>query len=229
MTAYFITGTGTDIGKTFVAAHVIRALKQRGQKVRALKPVASGYDPKTAAESDPGVLLAAMGEAVTEDNVARIAPWRFAAPLSPDMAAAREKRSIDFPELIAYSRKAIAEHEGTLLIENVGGIMVPLGVPRTTMDWMLTLNIPVVLVTGSYLGTLSHTLSAIDAILRRNLQIAAVVLNESAESTVDLGETAATLQSYMATSPASTAPLVTVKRGADEKAFEVLANVLSAK
>lgn len=227
MTAYFITGTGTDIGKTFVTANVVRTLKQRGQKASALKPVASGYDPKTAAESDPGLLLAAMGEAVTEENLARIAPWRFAAPLSPDMAAAREKRSIDFAELIKHSRKAIAETEGTLLIENVGGIMVPLGVPRTTMDWMLTLNIPIVLVTGSYLGTLSHTLSAIDAILRRNLQIAAIVLNESAESTVDLGETAATLQSYIAASPASVAPLVTVKRGGDDKAFNQLADILA--
>ncbi len=226
MTAFFITATGTDIGKTFVAAGLIRAFKQRGLDVQGLKPIASGYDPKTAAASDPGMLLAAMGEPVTEDNVARITPWRFAAPLSPDIAAARENRSIDFAALMAFSRKAIAADTGALLIEGVGGVMVPLGVPRTTLDWMLALNIPVVLVGGSYLGAISHTLSAVDVITRRNLRIAAIVVNESAGSTVALDETAAAITRYTSTSPSTIAPIVTIPRDADGKAFEKLAATL---
>jgi dethiobiotin synthetase len=229
MTAFFVTATGTDIGKTYVSAGLIRAFKARGVKTQGLKPIASGYDPKTAAASDPGVLLAAMGEAVTEENIARITPWRFAAPLSPDMAAAREKRSIDFAELIKFSRAHIAENPGTLLIEGVGGVMVPIGHPRTTLDWMLALSLPVVLVSGSYLGAISHCLTAIDVILRRNLQIAAVVINESENSSVALDETAATIRSYLAASPASTSALVTIPRNADAKAFDALANILSAQ
>ena len=226
MTAFFITATGTDIGKTYIAAGLIRAFKQRGLNAQGLKPIASGYDPKTAAVSDPGLLLAAMGEAVTDDNIARITPWRFAAPLSPDMAAARENRSIDFAELIAFSRKAMAADPNALLIEGVGGIMVPLGPPRTTLDWMLALNLPLVLVAGSYLGAISHTLSAVDVLLRRSLRIAAVVVNESAGSTVALDETAAAISRYTSTSPSSIAPVVTIPRDADAKAFAALVDVL---
>lgn len=228
MTSFFVTATGTDIGKTYVSAGLIRAFKARGVTAQGLKPIASGYDPKTSAASDPGVLLAAMGQAVTEENVASITPWRFSAPLSPDMAAAREKRSIDFAELIKFSRKHIETNSGALLIEGVGGVMVPIGQPRTTLDWMLALNLPMILVSGSYLGAISHCLTAIDVILRRNLRIAAVVINESENSTVALDETAATIKSYLALSPASTSALVTIRRNADEKAFGVLADALTA-
>lgn len=226
MTSYFITATGTDIGKTYVTAGLIRAFKQRGVAAQGLKPIVSGYTPETAATSDPGVLLAAMGEAVTEDNIARISPWRFAAPLSPDMAAARENRTIDFAQLVAFSRAAIAADPGILLIEGVGGVMVPIGKPRTTLDWMLALNLPVIVVGGSYLGAISHMLTAVDVLLRRNLRIAAVIINESAGSSVALDETAATVKDYLAVSPASSAPLVTIPRNADAKAFEDLVAVL---
>ena len=95
MGALFVTGTGTAIGKTLVTAALCHELRARGRPVRALKPVLSGYDPADRHESDPGILLASLGEAVTEEAVAAITPWRFSAPLSPDMAAAREGRRLD--------------------------------------------------------------------------------------------------------------------------------------
>ena len=107
MSAYFVTSTGTDIGKTFVTAGLIRYLREAGQAVDALKPVVSGFNPSVVETSDPAVLLAALGRPVAADEVERIAPWRFRAPLSPDLAAAREGRSIDFGQLIAFSRQAI--------------------------------------------------------------------------------------------------------------------------
>ena len=186
-------------------------------------------DPAAGAASDTGVMLAALGHPLSLTEFDRVSPWRYAAPLSPDMAAWKEAKAVDFDALVEFCRHAIANHQGTLLIEGIGGVMVPLGVPRTTLDWMLTLGLPIVLVTGSYLGTISHTLSAIDVILRRNLQIAAVVVNESEHSTVALDETAATIKSYLAASPASTSALVTIPRNADDAAFNVLADVLTAK
>ena len=96
MAAYFVTSTGTDIGKTFVTAGLIRYLREAGQAVHALKPVVSGYNSSVVETSDPAVLLAALGRQVSADEVESIAPWRFRAPLSPDLAAAREGRSIDF-------------------------------------------------------------------------------------------------------------------------------------
>ncbi|MGE5146170.1 MAG: ATP-dependent dethiobiotin synthetase BioD, partial [Candidatus Eiseniibacteriota bacterium] len=96
MSAYFVTSTGTDIGKTFVTAGLIRYLRQSSQPVAALKPVVSGYDSSVVETSDPAVLLRALERPVSADEIAAIAPFRFRAPLSPDTAAAREGRSIDF-------------------------------------------------------------------------------------------------------------------------------------
>ena len=118
MSTLFVTATGTEIGKTLVAAALCHELRAAGRPVRALKPVLSGYDPATLAESDPGVLLASLGEAVTEEAVAEITPWRFAAPLSPDMAAAREGRRLDLADIVAFCRAAQGD---PLLIEGIGG------------------------------------------------------------------------------------------------------------
>ena len=90
MGALFVTATGTDVGKTFVTAGLIKLLKSQGASVDALKPVVSGYDPSVAETSDPAVLLKALGRPVSAEEVARISPYRFRAPLSPDMAARRK-------------------------------------------------------------------------------------------------------------------------------------------
>jgi dethiobiotin synthetase len=196
MTAYFITATGTDIGKTFVAAGLIRHWRAAGRKVDALKPVASGFDIATAPASDPGVLLAALGRLANPAEIDRIAPWRFAEPLSPDMAARREGRSIDFGELVRFCRTAIENTRGTLLIEGVGGVMVPLGGRHTVLDWMTELGLSVVVVTGSYLGSISHTLTALDALASRRLAVRALVVNETQGSTVPADDTIQTLRSF---------------------------------
>jgi dethiobiotin synthetase len=119
-----------------------------------------------------------------------ISPWRFKAPLAPDMAASQEGRALDFLALVSFSRNAIAEAQDVLLIEGVGGIMVPLDECHTVLDWMAALRVPLILAAGSYLGTISHTLSALDVLARRDLQVAAVVVSESPNSTVPLDDTA---------------------------------------
>ena len=196
MAAYFVTSTGTDIGKTFVTAGLIRYLRESNQPVAALKPVVSGYDSSVVETSDPAVLLTALGRRVTADEIAQIAPWRFRAPLSPDLAAAREGRNIDFDKLIAFSRAAIAATTGLLFIEGVGGIMVPLDSRRTVLDWMATLQIPLLLVVGGYLGTISHTLTALDVLAQRKLTIAAIVVSERARDAVELDETVASIARF---------------------------------
>jgi dethiobiotin synthetase len=77
--SYFVTSTGTDIGKTFVTAALVRYLRESNQPVGALKPIVSGYDSSVVQTSDPAVLLTALGRQVTADEVERIAPWRFRA------------------------------------------------------------------------------------------------------------------------------------------------------
>jgi dethiobiotin synthetase len=194
--AYFVTSTGTDIGKTFVTAGLIRYLREAGQSVHALKPVVSGYDPSVVETSDPAVLLAALGRQVSADEVEAIAPWRFRAPLSPDLAAAREGRSIEFEQLVAFSRKTVDAETGMLFIEGVGGIMVPLDGKRTVLDWMAALDIPLLLVVGGYLGAISHTLTALDVLAQRKLKIAAIVVSESERGTVELDDTVASIARF---------------------------------
>ncbi|MDP2795098.1 MAG: dethiobiotin synthase [Sulfurisoma sp.] len=191
--AYFITATGTDLGKTWVAAGVAQACRARGMAVRALKPVMSGYDESSPAASDAGVLLQKVGAGDTAMNVAAIAPWRFAAQLSPDRAAALEGRGIDFAALLGWCREQIAANAGLLLIEGIGGVMVPLDARHTVRDWIAALDIPVLLVAGSYLGALSHTLTALAALREAGVVPAAIVLNETADSPVGIEDTLASL------------------------------------
>jgi dethiobiotin synthetase len=189
MSAFFITATGTDIGKTFVARGLIRALRARGRTVTALKPIVSGFEPAEAAGSDSGLLLAALGRDPTLAAIAEISPWRFQAPLSPDMAAAREKRTLDYPGLIEFCRAAVAANRDCLLIEGVGGTMSPVDRAHTMLDWMGALKLPLILVAGSYLGTISHTLTALDVLTRRGLTVTSLVISQSSDNSVRLDET----------------------------------------
>jgi|GEM_PF-42246 len=196
MSRLFVTATGTDIGKTHVTALMLRQLRLRGLNPLGLKPVLSGYDAVALAESDPARLLAAMGEAVTPEAVATISPWRFAAPLSPDMAARQEGRVLPYGEMVAFCEETAARHEGPVLVEGVGGVMVPLDDTHTVLDWMADLGFPAVLVAGTYLGTLSHTLTALQALAARGVRVRAVVLSESAGAGVPTAETVATLRRF---------------------------------
>jgi dethiobiotin synthetase len=196
VTAIFVTGTGTDVGKTFVTAALIRHLKVTGGRVDARKPVLSGFEESAAATSDPAMLLAALGREPTLPEIERICPWRFKAPLSPDLAARDEGRTLDFQAVVTYCREAASATRGMLFIEGVGGIMVPLDESHTVLDWMQALRFPVLLVAGSYLGTISHTLTALHVLAQRNLDIAAVVVSESEKPGATLDKTVASIARF---------------------------------
>lgn len=193
--AYFITATGTDLGKTWLTAGVVAACRARGAAVRAIKPVMSGYDPSRHEESDL--------EKIGADRTA----WTFAAPLSPDRAAAQEGRQIDFEALVAWCRREIDAQEGLLLVEGIGGAMVPLDARHTVREWIAALDIPCVLVCGSYLGALSHTLTALAALREVGVVPALIVVNETADSGVSLADTLASLTPHVAG-----VPLLTLRR-----------------
>lgn len=196
MSAVFVTATGTDIGKTFVTAGLIRHIRGNGGAVAAVKPVVSGFDPDAWQRSDPAVLLAALGRPVALAQVERISPWRFKAPLSPHMASKREGRAIVFRDLVEFCRKSMADHRGILLIEGIGGVMVPLDDRHTVLDLVSVLRIPAILVAGSYVGTISHTLTALEVMARRNLDFAAVVVSESESSAASLEDTVAAIAQF---------------------------------
>jgi dethiobiotin synthetase len=223
MTAYFVTATGTDVGKTFVSRGLIRVMRARGRHVAALKPVISGFEPAEAEGSDSGLLLTALGREPTLEAIAAISPWRFAAPLAPDIAAAREGRTLDYPGLIDFCRKSIAASRDMLLIEGNGGIMSPIDRDHTVLDWMETLKLPLIVVTGTYLGTLSHTLSALEVLARHGLAITALVISESVGRPERLDDTHATIARFAPGTRIIALPRLPAT-STDHKAFEEIAD-----
>jgi dethiobiotin synthetase len=211
MKAAFVTATGTGIGKTLVISLLCHQLREKGKRVAAFKPVISGFDENAIDTSDTGLLLAAQDLPLTKENVDRVSPWRFKAPVSPDMAAKQEDRAIGFDAVLRYCRRQVVNYSRVTLIEGVGGVMVPLTERRTVLDWIAALDIPALLVTGSYLGSLSHGLTAAQALQSRGTMLAGVIVSESEENPIPVAETAATLKRFIAG-----APVVTMPRFADD-------------
>ena len=196
MSAIFITATGPDVGKTLVVASLIRHLRQLGHAVDAIKPIVSGYEPAQAAASDPGALIAALGLPFSPESIDRTSPWRFRAALSPDLAARLEGRSIDVDAVIAYCKSAVERRRDVLLIEGVGGIMEPLDDHRTILDVMMALGLPLILVTGSYRGAVSHTLTALDSLLRRDMHVLSTIVSETPGSKLALDDVVAAISHF---------------------------------
>lgn len=206
--SYFITATGTDLGKTWLTAGLIAACREQGRPARAIKPVVSGYDPARHAESD----LAKIGAGRTA--------WCYEAPLSPDRAAAKEGKAIDFDALVTWCRNEIAACEGLLLIEGVGGVMVPLSDRYTVRDWIAALKIPTLLVCGTYLGALSHALTALAALREVGVTPARLIIDESAASAVSIEDTVCSLAPHV-----GGLPLFVLRRD-DAAGLAMLANSL---
>ena len=212
MSTLFVSGSGTEVGKTFVTTILVNEIRRAGKACSALKPVISGFDEDNPGESDTGLILKALGRDVTRNSVDEISPWRFRDPLSPDMAAAHEGRALYIKE-IAHFCRANAETDSIRIIEGVGGVMVPLTDKETVLDWMVDVAAPVLLVVGSYLGTLSHTLTALHAVQNRGLAVAGIVMSESMESPVALSETQATLSRFAGEVPIIALPRLTSSEG----------------
>jgi dethiobiotin synthetase len=186
---YFVTATGTDVGKTYVTTSLIRRALAEGKTVAAYKPIVSGFDAANLAGADVGKLIDALGLEPSDAMVRRLSPWRYAAPLAPSMAARREGHEIDFDKLVTFSRTVAQSDFDIVLIEGIGGVMVPIDATHTVLDWIEHIDMPALLVAGSYLGTISHTLTAFEAMKHRNICVDAIVVSESLGGIVSLQET----------------------------------------
>jgi dethiobiotin synthetase len=195
MRGLFITSVGTGIGKTLITTILCHQLTYQGRAVAALKPVVSGCSPDDPA-SDPALILRSLGREPTPTAIASIAPWRFERPVSPHLAARLESRPLAIEEIAAFCDERI-DDDVTLLIEGAGGVMTPLDETHTVLDLIVRLGHPAVLVTGSYLGALSHTLTALFALRGNGVPVTGIVVSESVEST-GLTETVASLRSFAA-------------------------------
>lgn len=203
MKALFVAGTGTDLGKTHVACALLRAARARGAAVDAFKPVVSGFDPNAPDASDPARLAAALGR---PHDWARVSPRRYRTPLAPNLAARLEGETLVMADLVADCQTWLAVRDSAfVLVEGAGGVMSPMTDDATNLDLMAALGLPILLVAGSYLGTASHLLTALEVVRARGLLVAAIVVSESLDAP-DLGQTVEMLRAFERTAPIIVAP-----------------------
>lgn len=208
MRAVFVAGAHTDVGKTWVCCALLKAARARGCSVDALKPVVSGYLPSTATDTDPGRLLAALGRDLSVEALEAMSPLRFEAALSPPMAARLEGVTLTLADLLAVCRPVLAAQTADLLlVEGAGGVMSPMAQDATGLDLQLALGLPTILVGGSYLGGVSHTLTALEVLRARGLAVLGVVVSQSADPDApDFPQTVAAIARFAGDVPVLAAP-----------------------
>ncbi len=169
MRGLFVTGTGTGVGKTLVSAALLAAMRAAGEPVRAHKPVVTGL-AEPPGQWPPDHELLALAAGMTPEEVA---PLRFDPPVSPHLAATLAGQNIDPAAIVAGAR---AGSQGTLVVEGVGGLLVPLAERFSVRDLAVELGLPLVIAAAPGLGTINHTLLTIEAAKAVGLKVAAVVL-----------------------------------------------------
>jgi dethiobiotin synthetase len=182
MSGYFITATGTEIGKTVVAAAIANAARRAGSRVAVFKPAVTGLvDHRLAPETwararelpDHALLRLAAGSTQRDDE---IAPYRYGPPVSPHLAAELAGERID-PDRLLGAALAATEDADLLVCEGVGGFLVPLTAGYLVRDLARDLALPVAIVAAAGLGTINHTLLTVDSVRGAGLEVACVVLN----------------------------------------------------
>lgn len=169
----FVTGTGTEVGKTVVAAMIARTAAAGGSRVAVFKPAVSGLDELGAGESDQALLRRAAGSDQREDE---IAPYRFGPATSPHLAAEIAGSAID-PERLREAAREAASGADLLVCEGVGGLLVPLTPGYMVRDLARDLGYPIVIVAPPGLGAINHALLTLEAARAVALEVRAVVLN----------------------------------------------------
>lgn len=171
----FVTGTDTNVGKTLVTAAFARYLVKQGLPVGVMKPIETGVSPEG---SDPDHLRLAAAASVVDPSYV-INPYRFTAPLAPLAAAREERRSIELATIVeAFGR--LKSRYAPVLVEGVGGVMVPLGAEWDVRDLMVKLELPVLIVGRAELGGINHALMTEEAVRQRGVAIVAILLNHPA-------------------------------------------------
>lgn len=189
----FITGIGTGVGKTLVTCILARKLQEEGRKVMAIKPIISGWGDD-AITNDTMQILTSLHMTHSEENIKKISPWRFKAPLAPSMAARMEDTQVDYSALVKFCNHSLDSHE-YLLIEGAGGVMTPLTENKVILDLICDLECKIILVAGSYLGAISHTLTAVKALESEGLTLSCIIVSES-ESGINFQDCVSELQNF---------------------------------
>ncbi len=182
----FITATDTEVGKTVIAGAIANYFLRRGLRVAVSKPMASGcVHRREGLVSEDAEFLASCADARFPLDL--ICTQRYKEPLAPAVAADRAKQPLDWA-MIDRSLKLMASESDVIIVEGVGGIMVPLDREHTTLDLAKWLKLPTVIVARAGLGTINHSLLTIDALKRAGVKVAGVVINRHPPDTPGTAE-----------------------------------------
>lgn len=174
MKPYFILGTDTDCGKTYVTCQLMRYFEAKNQQVLAIKPVASGcIEQNGVLISEDAVCLVQYNDH-TQDQ---ICPWRLRLPVSPHLAAQADGLFISAQMIVDFCTDKLFEMHDYLLIEGAGGLMVPLNHQETWIDVLTQSKIPVILVVGMRLGCINHALLTALALKKHSIACAGWIAN----------------------------------------------------
>ncbi len=170
----FITGTDTGVGKTFIAGALACHLRADGVNVGVMKPIETGCGSKRIPAD--GVYLKKMAQ--VNDALASITPYCFRDPLAPWPASIKEKKKIEMKKILAAYERLQKKH-ALMIVEGVGGLLVPITENDDVVDLILEMNLPVLLVARSGLGTLNHTRLTIEYGKSRGISLIGIILNQS--------------------------------------------------
>ncbi|KVV58798.1 dethiobiotin synthetase [Burkholderia ubonensis] len=192
----FVTGTDTEIGKTFVSAALLHGFARLGLRAAAMKPVAAGaYEQDGVWRNEDADQLDAAANVVLPPALRT--PFLLKAPAAPHLAAAQEGVTLDLDTIVACHREALTRAD-VVVVEGAGGFRVPLTGTRDMADLAVALGVPVVLVVGVRLGCISHALLTADAIRQRGLTLAGWVANHVDPAMAFQDENVATLRDWLA-------------------------------
>jgi dethiobiotin synthetase len=214
MTAFFITGTDTGVGKTRVAAGLIAAFQQRGQRVVAMKPVACGLIERDGRmiNEDVAIFAALTGQ---DANNPSLCPYALPEPVSPNIAAEHASITIDMAA-IARHLVTVRSAADLVVVEGAGGWLVPLSATHTMADLARELRLPVILVVGLRLGCLNHALLTVDAVRASGLPLAGWIGNHIDPAMLEMQANIATLTQFIGVPPLAVLPHDRAGRGCVE-------------
>ena len=191
----FITSTGTNIGKTYCTVEILKVMLHRKVLFNAYKPILSGFDIYNIKDSDSYKILKINNKEPEIEDIKKISPWLFEKPLAPSIAAKKENKSLKYNDVLEWCLKK-SDNNIINIFEGAGGLLVPIEKIKTLLNLMKDLNSKVVLVVGNYLGSVSHTLSAIQNLQHANLQIINIIINKNINNNdVDIKDTESLLRS----------------------------------
>lgn len=226
MNGIFITATDTGVGKTFVSAGLASALKKRGINTGVMKPVHTGCRSRNGAliPEDTRYLMKA---ASVDDPIELVTPYMFREPVAPSVAAEKTNTVIDVGK-INKSYKALCRRHEYMIVEGIGGIMVPIKKGTYVADIIIKLGLPAIIITRPDLGTINHTLLTIDYMKNKNIHIKGIVINHTHKGRKTLAEKTCleTIEKHSGLPVIGVIPFLSGDDPLNHRHFEVLSDVL---